>query len=72
MTEDQELNFRKQMEETRTKVKKANDFMRYLMGIKWGIECTTALVLYKSLVRSIIDYGLQIYYPWESKSRIKL
>lgn len=60
---DGELNFRKQAEETRAKVKRVNNFMRYVMGVKWGVECNTSLVLYKNLVRASIEYGILIYYP---------
>lgn len=69
---DEELNFRKQAEETREKVKRAINFMRYLMGTKWGVKCNTSLILYKNLIRSGIEYGLYIYYPWEAKTRIKI
>lgn len=69
---DEELNYRKQVEASRMKIFKANNFMRYLMGTKWGVECNTSLVLYKNLVRASIDYGIQVYYPWESKTRERL
>lgn len=69
---DEELNFGEQIEAVRIKVKKAINLIRCMMGIKWGSECNTALMLYKSLVRAIIDYGLFIYYPRGNKARMKL
>lgn len=69
---DAELNFRKQIEAIKSKITKANRFMRFMMGIKWGVECDTALMLYKNMVRSLSDYGLFMYFPWEAKSRVTL
>lgn len=46
--------------------------MKFMMGIKWGPECGTANILYKGLLRSQLDYGLFIYFLWDSKTRIKL
>lgn len=67
---DTELNFRKHVETIR--VAKANRLMRFMMGVKWGVECDTTLMLYKNLVRSTIEYGIFLYYPWESKTRLSL
>lgn len=69
---DSELNFRKQLENVSSKVTKANRLIRFMMGIKWGVESDTALMLYKNMVRSTIDYGLFIYFPWEAKTRTVL
>lgn len=69
---DTELKFAKQTEIVRAKVQKAINFTKFIMGIKWGPECATALILYKALIRALIDYGLFIYFPWESKIRTRL
>lgn len=69
---DSELNFRKQIEAVRAKVSKANNFLRMMMGVKWGVDCDTAVLLYKNLVRSTIDYGLFVFFPWEAKTRLLL
>ncbi|KAK0156727.1 hypothetical protein PV328_012387, partial [Microctonus aethiopoides] len=54
------------------KATKANAMLRYVNGIKKGMEVNTALMLYKSLVRSTIDYGAFIYYPGDEKNSIKI
>lgn len=72
---DNRLNYHKQVREVNSKVSKANSLMTYLNKKSKGMELHgshTALVLYKSLVRSITDYGSFVYYPRESYQRIKL
>lgn len=46
--------------------------MTYLNKKSKGMEVNTALMLYKSLVRSITEYGIFIYYPTEANLRLKL
>ncbi|XP_077277484.1 uncharacterized protein LOC143905767 [Temnothorax americanus] len=46
--------------------------MRYLCHVSTGMETNTALMLYKSLVRSVMDYGLFIYYPRDALYSLKL
>lgn len=40
-----------------------NSMLRYINRISRGIEVNTSLLLYKSLIRSIIDYGSFIFVP---------
>ncbi|XP_024871559.1 uncharacterized protein LOC112454413 [Temnothorax curvispinosus] len=69
---DNSLNFHRQVQEVRGKVNRANSVMRYLCGVSRGLEVNTALMLYKSLVRSVSDYGIFIYFPRDSGFRLKL
>lgn len=57
------MKFDRQIKETRGKVEKANSILKYLSNITRGIEGNIALTLYKSLVISIMDYGIFIYLP---------
>lgn len=69
---DNRLTFRQQINEIRGKVNKANSLMTYLNKKSKGMEVNTALMLYKSLVRSITEYGIFIYYPTKANLRLKL
>lgn len=69
---DYRLTFEAQSANIKEKATKANAMLRYVNGIKKGMEVNTALMLYKSLVRSTIDYGAFIYYPGDEKNSIKI
>lgn len=69
---DNRLRFEKQIKEIRGKVEKANSILKYLAGISRGLEVNMTLMLYKSLIRSIIDYGIFVFYPTTSALALKL
>ncbi|KAK0073973.1 hypothetical protein PV326_012856 [Microctonus aethiopoides] len=60
------------MEVVRAKMNKANSIITYLAGKTKGMETNTALMLYKSIVRSITDYANFIYYPNTKSLSLKL
>lgn len=47
----------------RGKIEKANDVVKYVSTVPRGPEINTALILYKSLVRSTADYASYVYFP---------
>ncbi|XP_071580107.1 uncharacterized protein [Temnothorax nylanderi] len=53
-------------------VNRANSILKYLCKVSKGMVVNMALMLYKSLVRSITDYGNFVYYPRESAYQLKL
>lgn len=69
---DNRFKFDRQVKETRGKVKTANSILRYLSNVTRGVEVNTGLMLYKSLMRSIIDYGIYIYIPKDLNLALKL
>ncbi|XP_071581229.1 uncharacterized protein [Temnothorax nylanderi] len=69
---DNRLKFDRQVQEVRGKVNRANSVMRYLCRVSKGVEVNTAHMLYKSLVRSVTDYGNFIYFPRDSATQLKL
>ncbi|XP_071577278.1 uncharacterized protein [Temnothorax nylanderi] len=69
---DNKLKFTRQVQEVRSRVSKANSVIRYLCCVSKGMEVNTALMLYKSLVRSITDYGIFIYFPRDAATQLKL
>ena len=59
---DTNLNFDKQCNAIRDKARKAN-ILKYANKVSRGMEVNTALLLYKSLVRATIEYGIIMYLP---------
>ncbi|XP_070529361.1 uncharacterized protein [Cardiocondyla obscurior] len=57
------LNFNNQCNKIKEKANKINGLFRFLNKISRGIEVNTALMLYKSLMRALIDYGSFIFTP---------
>ncbi|KAL6265693.1 hypothetical protein P5V15_002491 [Pogonomyrmex californicus] len=67
------ISWTKQVDLTRGKVGKTSGLMRYLNNKeRKGLEVNTALLLYKSLVRSVVDYGIYVYFPRENMQRLKM
>ncbi|EZA46644.1 hypothetical protein X777_04045 [Ooceraea biroi] len=58
--------------EIRGRVNKANNLMQYLSNITRGVEVNTALLLYKSIGRSVMDYDLFIYSPLSENIQLLL
>lgn len=69
---DNGLKYHRQIEVVRAKVNKANSIITYLARKTKGMETNTALMLYKSLVRSVTDCASFIYYPNVKNMSIKL
>lgn len=69
---NKELKFRKQRKSVKDQMIKANNLLRYMNNIGKGMEINTAIIMYKSLVRSIFDYESYIYFPELEKQREKL
>lgn len=69
---DNQLKFENHISYVRGKMEKANDVVKYVSGVTRGPEINTALMLYKSLVRSMSDYGGFVYAPVTRAAEIKL
>ena len=61
MTFDSQLSWGKHITEIIRRCKKDLNLMRYLSGTKFGADKLTLLAIYKTLIRSKIDYGCQAY-----------
>lgn len=59
---DNKLKFNEQIEEIKGKVGKAVSILKYLNRVSWGMELNTAIMIYKSYVRSVMEYGMFIQY----------
>lgn len=70
---DNRLQYDIQCRKIKEKVIRANNLLKYMSKITWGLEVNTALMLYKSLVRSIIDYGSVFFVPnCNNQSRLNI
>lgn len=62
VTFDSKVKFGKQLTQIQNKTDNALSIMRYMCRVSWGMETNTALMIYRAYVRSILEYGLFIYY----------
>ena len=69
---DYQLSFVPQINKVKSRCDRASNIIKYLQGIWWGADPTTLLNLYKSYVRSILDYGIIVYYPTRKDQQKKL
>ena len=54
---DYQLKFNVHIDYFRNKCSERLNILKFISGIKWGAEHSTLISLYKSLIRSHIDYG---------------
>ena len=54
---DQRLNFNKHIEYIKSKAQGRVNIIKILSHKKWKLSCNTLISMYKSLVRSIIEYS---------------
>lgn len=69
---DHKLSFVPQIDQINKRCAKSLNIIKYLCGTWWGSDPETLLILYKSLVRSIIDYGIFVYFPKRKNIAYKL
>lgn len=58
---DYRLTFTTHINHLRRRCGRAMSLMKFLCGTWWGTDPSTLLLLYKSFIRSILDYGSFIY-----------
>lgn len=63
ITFDVKFTFQDHVKNISVKYQKAHRVIRYICGTWWGAHPETLLVLYKSYIRSTLEYGLFLYYP---------
>lgn len=61
ITFDSKLTYRQHINNLVVKCKKRLNFMKMISGTKWGAKRELLLLLYRTLIRSVIDYGLPCY-----------
>ena len=58
---DQKLSFIPHLKALKTKCLKALDIIKVVANQEWGADKSVLLKLYRSLVRSKLDYGCVVY-----------
>lgn len=58
---DSKLTWNVHVSKVITKTSKVLNVMRCLSGFSWGAEKGTLLTIYQAMIRSIFDYGCQVY-----------
>ena len=61
ITLDKKLNYDEHINNITEKSKRRLDMLRYIGHVRKGANPKTMIILYKALVRSVTDYGIQIY-----------
>ena len=69
---DFKMSFTQQVDSIRKRSLNALNIIKYLRGTWWGSDPATLITLYKSYVRSIIEYGSFIYIPRRKSIAYKL
>ena len=69
---DYRLLFHEQVESIHKKVSRATNIVKFLRGTWWGSNLSTLLILYKSFIRSIIDYVCFVYFPTQISEKQRL
>jgi len=69
---DSKLNWNEQIKYLEQKCKKRLQLMRAVAGNSWGANKRALLTIYRSLIRSIIDYGSIAYNSASDSSKKKL
>ena len=69
---DYKLTFFQQVMNILKKTLPALNIIKYLCGTWWGSSPSTLLTMYKSFVRSKIDYALFIYFPSQKNRALML
>ncbi|XP_066601761.1 uncharacterized protein [Prorops nasuta] len=64
------LNFAAHIDTVRKKCLKRLNILKFVSGIRWGAEPNTLLILYKNLIRSIIEYNSFIFLPKKNQNAI--
>ena len=59
---DEKLNWNAHIEYVKKRCREKLNILRYISNKKWGADKSLILRIYQAVVRSIIDYGIFIYY----------
>ena len=69
---DYKLTFSVHIDMIQTRCNNAINIIKYLCGTWWGSDPETLTTLYKSFVRSVMAYGIFLYFPNNKKHSKRL
>lgn len=72
ITFDFDLQFNDHINNIHKKCFQAMNIIKFVRGTWWGADPLTLLILYKSLIRSKLEYNSFIYFPHRKDTKLKL
>ena len=72
LTFDKRLNWKEHISQLRSKALKSLNLLRTLSHLKWGADRKSLLRIYRTTIRSKLDYGSQIYATAKEKELNRL
>ena len=72
ITFDTRLTYRYHIDNVHTKCLKRINLMRLLAGSSWGAQKRSLVAIYRALVRSVLEYGLEVFHFAPKKYLIRL
>lgn len=69
---DYDMQFKSQVEKIRKSCFSNMNVLKFIRGIRWGSDPMTLIKLFKSLIRSVMDYACFIYFPKLCHLKLKL
>ena len=69
---DYRLNFKEHINTLQSKCSKTFNIIKFLRGIWWGSDPESLITIYKSYVRSIIEYSCYVFFPTQKDQNLKL
>lgn len=69
---DYKLSFVPHINKLLSKCQRALNIIKFIRRTWWGADPSTLLIFYKSFVRSLIDYGCFIYFPYRKDLKEKI
>ncbi|XP_046144405.1 uncharacterized protein LOC123988423 [Osmia bicornis bicornis] len=69
---DHKFKFREHVQAVLTQCNKTLNVIKFLRGTWWGCDPQSLIIIYKTLIRSRIEYGSMWYLPSDNRSRAQL
>ena len=69
---DYRLNFKEHINTLQSKCSKTLNIIKFLRGTWWGSDPESLITIYKSYVRSIIEYSCYVFFPTQKDQNLKL
>ncbi|KMQ89380.1 pol-like protein [Lasius niger] len=69
---DPELNWRTHVSNLRNRIIPRINVLKAISGIRWGAHPATLLTIYEGFIRSVLDWGCQIYHPLSDTLYLKV
>ncbi|KMQ83329.1 type-1 retrotransposable element r1dm [Lasius niger] len=69
---DPELNWKALVNQLKNRIIPRINILKAISGIRWGAHLITLLTIYKGFIRSVLDWGCQVFHPLDEPLYIKV